>query len=705
MPITSTAAITYKMLRIGAKALANAKAFVVNSRAPDSRLYEPMQDTLPRRLRLGVYIVDLRVGEIRGGKGAVVLPEQPFQILRMLIEAGGELVSRDQIQKKLWPNDTVVEFDHSINAAVNKLRQALGDSAGAPQYIETIPRRGYRLLVAVEPVPFLPNGTLNESNSDAGATPAEPMPASIWTQGTNLIGKKVSHYRVLNIIGGGGMGLVYEAEDLKLGRRVALKFLPEDLAEDSAALQRFEREARAASSLDHPNICTIHEVEEHEGQPFIVMQLLRGETLRDRLAALQLAQQSLSPSELTNIAVQICDGLAAAHANGIIHRDIKPANIFLTNHGQAKILDFGLAKLVEAEERNEEAMAAAASGATGPATSHDLTILGLTMGTAGYMSPEQVRGEKLDARTDLFSFGLVMYEMATGHRAFIGETAAMVKDAILHQSPVPVRERNADVPLRLEGIINRAIAKDKEKRCQNAEEIRADLLAVADDDFNPGLSETGVRSSWIWLATAAALICALLIFAGLSYWRSHRPPKLTQQDTIVVADFENETGDPIFDETLKQGLAIQLGQSPFINVLSDHKVRDTLKLMKRPASDPLNESVGREVCLRSNSKAMLVGYIVKSGAQYAINVKAVDFSVGETIAEVQETAANKDSVLKALDKTALAMRTKLGESLSSVERYATPLSQATTSSLEALKAFTLADKISDCKDRLRHCRF
>jgi serine/threonine protein kinase len=513
-----------------------------------------MKETLPQRVRLGAFQVDLRAGEVRDGERAVVLPEQPFQILRMLIERAGEMVTREEIQKKLWPNDTVVEFDHSINAAINKLRQALGDSAAAPKYIETIARRGYRLLIAPEPVTDPPGF----ENPDVGVPPAPaaslliPSPA----KGASLIGKKVSHYRVAKVIGVGGMGLVYEAEDLKLGRAVALKFLPEDLAGDPAALQRFEREARAASSLDHPNICTIYEVEEHEGEPFIVMQLLRGETLRDRLATLQAAHQSIPLSELLDIALQVCDGLAAAHAKGVIHRDIKPANIFLTTNGPVKILDFGLAKLLEAEERPEGAMAADASEDTGRSSSRDLTTTGLTMGTAGYMSPEQVRGEKLDARTDLFSLGLVLYEMATGNRAFVGETAAVVKDAIQNRQPVSVREWNSALSPMLESIANRALEKDRDKRYQSAAELRADLLTLAGERDRSQRGRSGKPSRWKWVGVAA-LACVLSLVAGVLYWRAPRSPKLTDRDTIVIADFENSTGDPVFDDTLRQALSAQ----------------------------------------------------------------------------------------------------------------------------------------------------
>ena len=439
------------------------------------------------------------------------LPEQSFQILAMLLERPGEVVSRQEIQKRLWPNDTVVEFENSINAAIKRLRVALSDSADQPRYIETLARRGYRWQVAVdwiEPGPAQPAAAIS--------APIEPPAAN---SASHLLGKKVSHYRVLEILGGGGMGLVYRAEDIKLGRRVALKFLPAELAGDATALERFEREARTVSALNDPNICTIYEVEEYEGQPFIVMELLEGQTLRELIGSSQKESPNLKllPLErLVALALQIASGLDAAHRKGIVHRDIKPANIFVTANGQVKLLDFGLAKLQHAEAESsakEQVGDRQADKEWNPLVT--LTRTGVTIGTAGYMSPEQIRGEKLDSRTDLFSFGLVLYEMATGQRAFSGDTAPVLENAILHNEPTPVRVLNRAIPPRLETIINRALEKDRDKRYQNVSEMRGELARIQSEST----PETPIRKLLF-----AAGVCVLLLIGAAGYWLEKRMP-------------------------------------------------------------------------------------------------------------------------------------------------------------------------------------
>jgi eukaryotic-like serine/threonine-protein kinase len=476
--------------------------------------------------------LDLRAGELRLASGKTVrLTEQPLQILTLLLESPGEVVLREEIRNRLWPNDTIVEFEHSINAAMKRLRQALGESAENPRYIETLARRGYRWKVPVQWV--------EAQRDNAGpAQPEVPAVSPIAVEG-HMIGKKVSHYRVLGVLGGGGMGVVYEAEDLKLGRRVALKFLPEEVASDRAARQRFESEARSASALNHPNICTIYGVEEYEGQPFLAMEFLEGQTLRDLIATMAPGKPALELAMLLDLSLQIASGLEAAHRQGIIHRDIKPANIFVTSHGQAKILDFGLAKLFLIEAAAADSPATDLPELDSPheqrhetnsltASSPFLSRTGVAMGTAGYMSPEQVRGEKLDTRTDLFSFGLVLYEMATGQRAFAGDTAPVLHDAILNRVPFSAHQLNPNLPVEFETIISRAMEKKPEQRYQLASEINADLKRVRrefdsrDATLNPSFpagASSGRKHQTNWLRTwVPVCIFASAVVAGGFYW-------------------------------------------------------------------------------------------------------------------------------------------------------------------------------------------
>jgi serine/threonine protein kinase len=491
----------------------------------------------------------------------------------MLVERAGKIVTREEIKKKLWPNDTIVDFDHSINTTIKTLRRALGDTAENPRYIETLARRGYRLIVPVEWL---------ESTSGIPDALSEKRQERAGEPTAGLIGKRVSHYRVLEVIGGGGMGLVYRAEDLKLGRPVALKFLPEDLVTDPIALKRFEREAQTASALNHPNICTIFEIEEHEAQPFIVMELLEGETLRSRMMVEE--SKAIPLHELLNIAIQICDGLQTAHEKEIIHRDIKPANIFLTKKGSVKILDFGLAKLMEAgEESHKEGFIETVpdvqlSGSDEPSgeasdrrselSYSSLTRPGTTAGTAGYMSPEQVRRERLDARTDLFSFGLVLYEMATGQRAFAGETAAEIHDAILSQTVTLAHSLNPAVPRALDSVIARALEKDRSRRYQSAAEIRTDLERIRKE------SQPFRRA--LRIGFAAAVTVAVITLGAWFYWDFRNRVTLSPRDTLVLADIDNRTSDPVLDDALTVALRYGLGQTPYLNILSTDKLFGTV---------------------------------------------------------------------------------------------------------------------------------
>jgi len=413
--------------------------------------------THPGRVaRFGVFELDLRARELRRKGMKVKLPEQSFQILAMLLEQPGELVTRDEIQGRLWPNDTVVEFDHSINAAIKRLRDALGDSADNPRFVETLARRGYRFLAPVEWIASSPRRVMSPPEVSPPAVPEESA--------EEPEGRTVSHYRILHELGHGGMGIVYKAEDTRLGRLVALKFLSEDFANHPQALERFEREARAASALNHPNICTIYEINDYENQPFISMELLEGQTLKQRLAA-----RSFTTDELADLAIQIADALEVAHAKGIVHRDLKPANIFLTNRGQGKVLDFGLAKLLPEPTPAGKAVAAPSSPSS-DTTDDGLSSPGVPLGTLVYMSPEQLRGEAVDARADIFAFGVLLYECLTGRLPFPGETAIDVQYAILRQPPTPLRSLIPDLSPEWEQLVERCLAKEPEQRYQTAGE-------------------------------------------------------------------------------------------------------------------------------------------------------------------------------------------------------------------------------------------
>jgi serine/threonine protein kinase/tetratricopeptide (TPR) repeat protein len=495
-------------------------------------------------------------------------------------------------------------------------------------------------------------------------------------------GTRLGPYEIVSAVGAGGMGEVYRARDIRLDREVAIKVLSPGLTSSDLARERFQREARTVAALHHPHICAIYDVgETTEQQAFIVMEFLQGETLEERLR-----KGPLDLPIVVETAIALAEALAAAHAAGIVHRDIKPANVFLTAWGP-KLLDFGVAKTAPR-------VAGANSVTQTDAARPMLTAEGAPVGTLAYMSPEQLRGDEVDARTDVFSLGLVLFQMATGRPAFAGDTSAVVAAAILHEKPPTPSTLRPGLTVRFDDIVLKALEKDRTLRYAQAADLRADLERLKRDTDGTATAGVGrtvpapARRGMPWLAAGVLLAIAAIGGGYLYSSYSRRPAPLTEKETVVLADFANTTGDPVFDGALRQGLAIQLQQSTFLSLTSDTRIQQLLRLIGQPAGAKLTPAVARGICERMGGGAMLEGSIASLGAQYVLGVRATGCRSGEVLGEEQEQVATKEDVLNTLSGIASRLRVRLGESLSTLDEHNRPLPDVSTASIDALKAYS-----------------
>jgi tetratricopeptide (TPR) repeat protein/predicted Ser/Thr protein kinase len=478
------------------------------------------------------------------------------------------------------------------------------------------------------------------------------------------IGSRLGSYEILARIGAGGMGVVYSALDSKLKRQVAIKVLPGAVAHDADRLARFEREAQVLASLNHPNIATIYGLDRAGDVDFLVMELIEGKTLAELSA-------NLSNAEKLSIIRQIAEGLEAAHEKGVIHRDLKPANVKITPEGRVKVLDFGLAKALAGDQGVDLTQ--------GPTISAAATEPGMILGTPAYMSPEQARGKPVDKRTDVWAFGCVVYELYSKRRAFAGATVADTIAAVLEREP-NWQALPASTPVKIQDLLHKCLQKDPQQRLRDLGDARLEIELMQAKPAHPAFHR--------WLAVGAGVVVAAVALSGGGYLYFHRPGKVTSKDSIVVADFTNTTGDPVFDGALRQGLSIQLEQTPFFTLVPGDQIVQTLRMMERPTDAPLTPPVAREVCQRMNATVEVDGSIAPLGSQYVLGLNALNCWTGETLAQEQVSADGKEKVLSSLSNAASQLRSKLGESRASLATYDVPLTRATTSSLEALQAYT-----------------